>query len=79
MVLPQVKHRVMCLQLLPYKSEVDPHPLHDDFNVRSNDILPPSKSATTTTMKIFQGKKQKFREYHKTTTIRVSKKRSVSV
>jgi len=37
-VLPQVKHNVICLQLLPYKSVVLPQPLHDGCNWRSNDI-----------------------------------------
>lgn len=45
MFLPQLKHKVMCLQLLPYRSEVEPHPPHDAFNVRSIDIfVGPSES-----------------------------------
>lgn len=43
MVLPQLKHRVMCLQLLPQRSVVDPHPLQLDFNCRSVDIFSASQ------------------------------------
>lgn len=47
MVLPHFKHKVMCRQELPYKSDCDPHPIQAGFNCKQFDIMFRSKVSSS--------------------------------